>query len=225
MAERLQGRVYPAINTKRSQCKSLGELCAECDHNSKYNDSIDDSHYVVWVQRKFEFWHENIDIRMSPHTGYGLYARRPLRPRIVLGEYISMLVPRNDDLPDDQCVYQFGIEVGLLLADEAEDVEEEQRQQPTCWVDATKKGSIFRFMAHSCLPNAEVEQARVGTHHRILVVRTIRPIKMNEPITINYGEERFKGEQQCYCGMVEGHHPPVERKRPVIRDSDDDDDD
>lgn len=133
-----------------------------------------------------------------------------------------MLVPRNDDLPDEQCVYHFGIDVGLLLADE--DIEEDQKQKPTCWVDATKKGSIFHFMAHSCKLNAEVERAQVGTHHQILAIRTIQPIEMHEVITINYGDEWFNDEQQCCCGMVEGHHSPMERDRPVMRDSDEDED-
>lgn len=198
----------PSTRSDLLGCKSLNELCAECDHNNRYNDSNNDGYYHAWVQRVFRVWHKNIDIRLSSHTGYGLYARRPLEQRIVLGEYTGVLVPHDDDLPNDQCVYQFDINIGHL---------QENEGQPVCWVDATKKGSIFRFMAHSCVPNAEVEQARIGTHHRVLAVRTIRPIKINEPITINYGAEWFKGEQRCYCGMKDGHHPS--RERYVIEDS------
>jgi hypothetical protein len=64
--------------------------------------------------------------------------------------------------------------------------------QPICWIDASTKGSIFRFMVHSCRPNVQVIQARVGTHNRILGVQTVRAILPGGLITIDYGPEWFQ---------------------------------
>ncbi|KAH6638831.1 hypothetical protein C7974DRAFT_352838 [Boeremia exigua] len=98
---------------------------------------------------------------------------------------------------------QFGIGIGQRTVDDA--------LQPMAWVDATRKGSIFRFMAHSCEPNAQVRATRVGMHNRILAVYTTRPIAANEPITIDYGTDWFTGENWCFCGTAScKNRPPLE---------------
>ncbi|KAJ8114729.1 hypothetical protein OPT61_g3456 [Boeremia exigua] len=182
-------------------CRTMSEICAECDFNGRHNDSNRDDVYSAWVKCMSELWHENLDVRLTKRTGYGLFVRRPVPAKIFIGECTGVLVPIDSDLPDDTTVYQFGISIGKLQTNQ-------NSPQPMCWVDATKKGSVFRFMAHSCEPNTEVVNARVGTHHRILAVRTLRPIRNNEPITIDYGQEWFTGEQYCLCGAEKCRNKP-----------------
>ena len=180
----------------------MNEVCAECDYNSRYNDSNRDDYYLAWVGRMFQLWHENIDIRLAERTGYGLYARKSLAAKIFIGEYTGVLLPIDEELPDENTVYQFVINIGKLQT-------KRNAPQPKCWVDATKKGSIFRLMAHSCSPNAEVTEAHVSTHNRVLAVRTIRPVLANEAITIDYGERWLTGKQRYFCG-VQGCTNPLQ---------------
>lgn len=188
-------------------CKTMNELCAECDRNDRHNDNNRDDYYLSWVDRMFRLWFERIDIRITKHMGYGLFARKRLQANIFIGEYTGILVPIDETLPDEMAEYHFGISIGKKVTDP-------DASQPMCWVDGTQKGSIFRFMAHSCGPNAEVVDARVGTHHRVLAVRTIRDIEVNEAITIDYGMEWFTGKQRCLCGTDDC------RNRPQAGDSD-----
>ena len=71
-----------------------------------------------------------------------------------------MLVLRDDTLPKELMVYQFGVDIGKWLGKklQGKKMQGKRATQPTCWVDATKAGSCFRFMAHSCKPNAEASQ-------------------------------------------------------------------
>lgn len=200
--EDFQGGTWqPVTRADLLGCKTMSEKCAECDYNGRHNDSHSDDDYHAWVKRMFKVWHKHIDIRLTKNTGYGLVARSPIPVGIFLGEYTGMLVPIDDEVPDEETEYQFGIRIGKLLT-------HAKAVQPMCWVDATNKGSIFRFMAHSCEPNAEVIDARVAMHHRVLAVRTLRHIRANQPITIDYGREWFTGEQRCFCGTESCRNKP-----------------
>jgi hypothetical protein len=185
-------------------CKTMNELCAECDPEDTHNDSNCDDVYFSWIERRLDLWFKNFDIRLAEYTGYGLYARNKIPCRWILGEYTGIMLPIDKSLTNDQTVYQFGINIGKLQS-----VTKFGPTQPMCWVDATRKGSVFRFMAHSCNPNAVVVEARCGLHNRILSVRTLRDILPGEEITINYGSEWFStSEQPCYCGTRNCKNPP-----------------
>eukprot|EP00053_Salpingoeca_punica_P019048 m.189952 g.189952 ORF g.189952 m.189952 type:complete len:746 (+) comp17556_c1_seq4:271-2508(+) len=66
-------------------------------------------------------------------------------------------------------------------------------------VDATMRGSISRFINHSCDPNAETQKWTVLGETRVGFF-AIKPIKAGEEITFDYKYERY-GEkaQPCYC--------------------------
>lgn len=193
----------PLVRADLLGCRTLTELCAECDQNNEYRESHDVV-YLDWVKQKFQLWHENIDIRLAPHTGYGLYARNTIPAHCYIGEYTGIVLPINEELSNDETEYHFGIEIGKLQLKDTE-----AATQPICWIDATKKGSVFRFMAHSCAPNAGVTAARVGSHNRVLAVYTKNTISPGEAITIDYGSEWFNTpSQRCHCGTTNCKNPP-----------------
>ena len=68
---------------------------------------------------------------------------------------------------------------------------------------------MYRFMNHSCSPNAKLYIGRVGTTHRIVYVRTLVPIGANEQITIKYGDGWFGKDELCLCGSNECKKPPA----------------
>ena len=57
-------------------------------------------------------------------------------------------------------------------------------------IDATKKGSISRFINHSCDPNAETQKWTVSGEVRIGFF-SIKDIKKGEEITFDYKYERY----------------------------------
>ncbi len=61
-------------------------------------------------------------------------------------------------------------------------------------LDCTK-GNIFRFLNHSCMPNAflRIIRNRVEVYAR-------RAIKTGEEITVDYGETPHGGGMRCTCG-------------------------
>jgi hypothetical protein len=152
---------------------------------------------ATWNDPGNQFFYESINIRKDPITGYGLYARKKILGGQWIGQYAGILVPRDDTLPEELTVYQFGIDIGKPLGKK---LQGKKATQPTCWVDATKAGSCFRFMAHSCEPNAEITEESDHEGNRILAVGTLCDITEGEPITINYGTDWFTGNDKCRCG-------------------------
>lgn len=202
----------PVVRADLLGCKTLTEMCAECDPNNLHNDSRD-ADYLDWVERMFQLWHENIDIRFAEHTGYGLYARNAIPTKCYIGEYTGIILPFDRKLRDDQCVYQFSLNIGKLQTGA-------RASQPWCWIDGTKKGSIFRFLAHSCEPNAAVAQARIGSYNRVLAVYSTNVITPGEAISIDYGPEWFRTRgQPCYCGTKRCRNPPRSGDDSSVSDS------
>ncbi|XP_065176280.1 histone-lysine N-methyltransferase SETD2-like [Sycon ciliatum] len=69
-------------------------------------------------------------------------------------------------------------------------------------IDATLKGSISRFINHSCEPNCETQKWTVNGHLRIGFF-CISPIKQGEELTFDYQFQRSgEGAQPCYCGST-----------------------
>jgi SET domain-containing protein len=67
-------------------------------------------------------------------------------------------------------------------------------------IDASSKGSVARFINHSCDPNCETEKWEVGSETRIAIVAKKDIVKGTE-LTYNYNFESFGGHQvKCLCG-------------------------
>ncbi|KAJ1947123.1 hypothetical protein FBU59_001911 [Linderina macrospora] len=71
-------------------------------------------------------------------------------------------------------------------------------------IDATRKGSVARFINHSCGPNCVLQKWMVAGAIRMGIFAE-RPIKRGEEITFDYKFERMAGAepQPCYCGAPE----------------------
>ena len=68
-------------------------------------------------------------------------------------------------------------------------------------VDGCQKGSIARFINHSCDPNCRIEKWTVGSEFRIGVFAE-KDIAPGEEITYNYRFESFGFAQTCRCGAA-----------------------
>ena len=67
-------------------------------------------------------------------------------------------------------------------------------------IDGSSKGSVARFINHSCEPNCETEKWEVGSETRIAIVAKKDIVKGTE-LTYNYNFESFGGHRvKCLCG-------------------------
>ncbi|EGW32759.1 uncharacterized protein SPAPADRAFT_54781 [Spathaspora passalidarum NRRL Y-27907] len=68
------------------------------------------------------------------------------------------------------------------------------------FIDATVRGSLARFVNHSCNPNAYVDKWVVGDKLRMGIFAK-RKIARGEEITFDYNVDRYGAQSQpCYCG-------------------------
>jgi SET domain-containing protein len=133
--------------------------------------------------------------------GYGLIAHNNIAADAIIGEYTGELKRVDEHLLDPETEYYCYIDIGLHETDPA--------TQAHAWIDATDKGSIFRFMNHSCGPNTKIIQGRIGIHTRIVYLHNIRAIKKGEQLTIHYGDDWWtQGERPCLCAITKCVEPP-----------------
>jgi hypothetical protein len=64
-------------------------------------------------------------------------------------------------------------------------------------MDASMSGNIFRYINHSCAPNAYMRIFH--GHVEFYALRTIHP---GEEITCRYGETHHAGKLPCNCGSA-----------------------
>ena len=67
-------------------------------------------------------------------------------------------------------------------------------------VDATRAGSVLRFLNHSCDPNLELVACFVGERFPRLAFFTKKAIRKGEQITFCYDKLTHKGGMKCLCG-------------------------
>ncbi|PYH95101.1 histone-lysine N-methyltransferase ash1, partial [Aspergillus ellipticus CBS 707.79] len=69
-------------------------------------------------------------------------------------------------------------------------------------IDATKRGSLARFVNHSCQPNCRVESWIVGQEPRLALFANSR-IEVNEELTFDYQFKPFSRQvDKCKCGSI-----------------------
>jgi len=67
-------------------------------------------------------------------------------------------------------------------------------------IDASKKGSLGRYINHSCNPNCETQKWSVNGELRIGIF-AVKQIQIDTEVTFDYQFERLGSrKQKCYCG-------------------------
>jgi len=119
------------------------------------------------------------EVRPSRIQGRGLFALAPVPPRRKLGELGGELITVREARRRARRYERIAIvefEDGTAL-------------------DATRGGTDFRYVNHSCTPNAFIRRAagRVEFY-------SLRPIAPGEEVTCDYGETHHDGTLPCRCG-------------------------
>ncbi|KAF8245151.1 hypothetical protein K440DRAFT_556444 [Wilcoxina mikolae CBS 423.85] len=131
----------------------------------------------------------NVSVFKTEKKGYGLRADTDINQGRFIYEYVGEVIDeprfhtRNAKYPT------MGVKHFYFMS-----LEKDQ------FIDATMKGSIARFVNHSCNPNCETEKWVVGNKFRMGIFAK-RDIKAGEELAFDYNVDRYGAEKQpCYCG-------------------------
>lgn len=120
-----------------------------------------------------------LEIRPSSIDGNGVFARARIRARRKFGELAGELITLRE--ARRRAARRRRIAIVELPRGGA--------------VDASVGGNEFRYINHSCTPNAYMRI--FGRHVEFYALRDIRP---GEEVTCNYGETQHNGKLPCGCG-------------------------
>ncbi len=121
----------------------------------------------------------NFKVGRSRIQGRGLFATSPLPARRKLGELGGELISQREARRrargrESVMIVEFGDGTAL---------------------DASRLGSDFRYVNHSCEPNAYMRLYRGHVEFY-----SLRPIAAGEEVTCDYGETHHDGRLACRCG-------------------------
>lgn len=120
-----------------------------------------------------------IDVQASRIDGRGIFARESIRRRQKIGSLAGELVSVREGRRRAHGRKRIAlVELGDGRA-----------------VDASEHGNEFRYINHSCGPNAFMRT--IGVHVEFYALRRIAP---GEEITCDYGETHHDGTLPCRCG-------------------------
>ncbi|KAA8614933.1 protein containing SET domain [Pyrenophora tritici-repentis] len=149
-----------------------------------------------------------VEVLDTEDRGYGVRAMRTFEPHQIIVEYAGEIITQSECerrmkqvYKKDKCYYLMSFDNKMII-------------------DATR-GTIARFVNHSCEPNCEMIKWTVGGEPRMALFAGPRGIMTGEELTYDYNFDPFsqKNIQECRCGTescrgVLGPKPkkPVEDK-------------
>ncbi|KAI4726451.1 SET domain-containing protein [Aureobasidium sp. EXF-10728] len=139
----------------------------------------------------YYLFNAGVEVIKTPDRGFGVRACRSYEPHEIITEYTGEIITPNEagrrireDYKDKADYYQMEFDQGMIL-------------------DATK-GSIARFVNHSCEPNCKMLKRFVGGHPRMALFAGDRGILTGEELTYDYNFDPYsvKNVQECRCGAT-----------------------
>ncbi|KAG9530559.1 SET domain-containing protein, partial [Aureobasidium melanogenum] len=167
----------------------LGDLCTNRDfaglavRMERANKADKKSQYYLF--------NAGVEVIKTPDRGFGVRACRSYEPNEIITEYTGEIITPNEagrrireDYKDKADYYQMEFDQGMIL-------------------DATK-GSIARFVNHSCEPNCKMLKRFVGGQPRMALFAGDRGILTGEELTYDYNFDPYsvKNVQECRCGAT-----------------------
>ncbi|KAF2233969.1 SET domain-containing protein [Viridothelium virens] len=153
-----------------------------------------------------------LELRETHGKGIGVFVicGSSIPQKTFIGDYTGMLTLR-EDLPGFRDTHAMEIGIGR----------EDEGKQGMAMIDGFYDGGWVRFVNHSCPPNCEVFEMRVGKT-KVLALQTVREIRSGEELTFDYGDDFFQKSRICMCGEARCRHPPKESAKRKCRTYDDD---
>ncbi|KAI9670750.1 MAG: hypothetical protein M1817_003860 [Caeruleum heppii] len=133
-----------------------------------------------------------VEVMKTIGKGYGVRSNRTFDPNQIIVEYAGEIITQeeceermNTVYRDNECYY-------LMLFDQ------------NMIIDATR-GSIARFVNHSCAPNCKMVKWTVAGKPRMALFAGDKGIMSGEELTYDYNFDPFsiKNVQECRCGAAD----------------------
>ncbi|KAF2131957.1 SET domain-containing protein [Dothidotthia symphoricarpi CBS 119687] len=130
-----------------------------------------------------------VEVLETDERGYGVRAMRTFEPHQIIVEYAGEIITQHECerrmkhvYKKDKCYYLMSFDNKMII-------------------DATR-GTIARFVNHSCEPNCEMIKWTVGGEPRMALFAGSRGIMTGEELTYDYNFDPFsqKNIQACRCG-------------------------
>ncbi|TVY53552.1 Histone-lysine N-methyltransferase ash1 [Lachnellula cervina] len=132
-----------------------------------------------------------VEVIKTPDRGYGVRSNRCFEANQIIVEYTGEIITEdecdrrmNEDYKNNECYYLMSFDQNMIL-------------------DGTK-GSIARFVNHSCKPNCRMVKWLVGGKPRMALFAGDDPIMTGDELTYDYNFDPFsaKNVQECRCGSA-----------------------
>ncbi|KAI8340552.1 hypothetical protein BC941DRAFT_417551 [Chlamydoabsidia padenii] len=124
----------------------------------------------------------------SPIHDWGLYAEEHIDANDMVIEYVGEVIRQQVAEEREKTYERCGIGSSYLF-----------RVDDDIVIDATKKGSIARFINHCCSPNCSAKIITVDKHKKIVIYAN-RDIEPGEEITYDYKFPLEADKIPCLCG-------------------------
>lgn len=130
-----------------------------------------------------------VEVMETEGRGYGVRAMRTFQPHQIIVEYAGEIITQSECerrmkqvYKKDKCYYLMSFDNKMII-------------------DATR-GTIARFVNHSCEPNCEMIKWTVGGEPRMALFAGSRGVMTGEELTYDYNFDPFsqKNIQECRCG-------------------------
>ncbi|KAM0798293.1 hypothetical protein BDR22DRAFT_809147 [Usnea florida] len=148
-----------------------------------------------------------VEVMKTADRGYGIRANRTFEPNQIIVEYTGEIITQsecdermNKRYKDAECYYLMDFDQSMIL-------------------DATR-GSIARFVNHSCAPNCRMIKWTVAGKPRMALFAGDYGIMTGEELTYDYNFNPYsvKNVQECRCG-AEGCRGVLGPKPKEIREA------
>ncbi|KAJ9273902.1 hypothetical protein DTO212C5_181 [Paecilomyces variotii] len=154
-----------------------------------------------------------VEVIKTMDRGYGVRSNRSFEPNQIIVEYTGEIITQSECENRMRTIYKNNECYYLMYFDQ------------NMIIDATR-GSIARFVNHSCEPNCRMEKWTVAGKPRMALFAGDRGIMTGEELTYDYNFDPFsqKNVQECRCGAstcrgVLGPRPKDQRpKEPKVDD-------
>ncbi|PGH10589.1 hypothetical protein AJ79_05412 [Helicocarpus griseus UAMH5409] len=175
--ENCQNR-YMFYECDDNNCKLGAELCG--------NRSFEGLRQRTKVGGKFNI---GVEVIKTADRGYGVRSNRSFAPNQIIVEYTGEIVTQEECerrmrsvYKDNECYYLMYFDQNMII-------------------DATR-GSIARFVNHSCEPNCKMEKWTVAGKPRMALFAGENGIMTGEELTYDYNFDPYsqKNVQECRCG-------------------------
>ncbi|EAU30908.1 conserved hypothetical protein [Aspergillus terreus NIH2624] len=132
-----------------------------------------------------------VEVIKTADRGYGVRSNRTFDPNQIIVEYTGEIITQSECEKRMRTIYKNNECYYLMYFDQ------------NMIIDATR-GSIARFVNHSCEPNCRMEKWTVAGKPRMALFAGDRGVMTGEELTYDYNFDPYsqKNVQQCRCGSA-----------------------